>query len=176
MIEVVSTVCHLSCAHRLMNHKGKCAHIHGHNFYVTFSISAPSDFFLEKDTNILYDFHHLKKRGQWIEQQYDHRILLNKKDEAWIKAVNSLCPGDAVLFDGDPTSEALAIRILNSLYSALAAPFMYPSVSAKSSSVQDMASQVLCSVAVEETRGCEARASKYLGEWLREGGGYDVQD
>ena len=176
MIEVSSVVCNLACAHRLMNHKGKCAHIHGHNFYVTFSISAPSDLFLEKDTNILYDFHHLKKRGLWIEQQYDHRILLNKHDEAWIKSMNALCPGDVVLFDGDPTSEALAIKILTSLYGELSAPFIYLAMSRKAESMQKMADQVLCTVTVEETKGCEARASKYLGAWLREEEGHNVQD
>lgn len=69
---------HEFCAgHRVHGHENKCAHLHGHNYVVTFTVRGDSEA-LDKLGRVL-DFSIIKSRlCQWLEENWDHRFL------AWV--------------------------------------------------------------------------------------------
>ena len=60
-----------SSAHHLLNYKGKCENMHGHNWKVEVSVSGCE---LDK-SNILVDFKLLKKEVNEIIEYLDHKDL-----------------------------------------------------------------------------------------------------
>ena len=60
-----------SSAHHLLNYKGKCENIHGHNWKVEVTAKGSS---LDK-SNILIDFKHLKKVTNEVVDYLDHKDL-----------------------------------------------------------------------------------------------------
>jgi len=63
--------------HRLMNHKGKCRHLHGHS--VKASISIKQDELNEQ--GMVCDFSEVKEVVErFINQNLDHNFLLHKDD------------------------------------------------------------------------------------------------
>ena len=68
---------HFSYGHRLLNHPGKCARLHGHNGRIQIELSAKS---LNKQKMVM-DFYDVKKIfGSWLDETLDHRMILWKKD------------------------------------------------------------------------------------------------
>lgn len=66
----------LPFAHRQHNHKGHCALIHGHNFDLEFTFAAD-----RLDANMfVVDFGELKFLRAWLEDKFDHTLLLNEDD------------------------------------------------------------------------------------------------
>lgn len=66
----------LPAAHRQHNHDGHCALIHGHNF--AFELEFGSE---ELDENgFVIDFGKLKFIKGWLEEHFDHTLLLNDDD------------------------------------------------------------------------------------------------
>jgi 6-pyruvoyltetrahydropterin/6-carboxytetrahydropterin synthase len=64
-----------AAAHNLRNYKGKCENLHGHNYKVRVTLSAPQ---LDA-TGLLYDFVHLKQVIQNVIRSLDHRYLNEMK-------------------------------------------------------------------------------------------------
>lgn len=64
-------------AHRLVNHPGKCAAVHGHRYEAEITIDAK-----ELDNlGMVLDFGIFKNIvGAWIDEHLDHNIILNKID------------------------------------------------------------------------------------------------
>lgn len=63
-------------AHRQPNHKGHCSLIHGHNW--SFSITFVCD---KLDENLfVVDFGELKWVKAWLEEKFDHTLVLNTDD------------------------------------------------------------------------------------------------
>jgi len=60
-----------SAAHRLMNHPGVCARIHGHNWTVEATIAADE----LDDNGMVVDLVELKKHIDACVQQFDHRVI-----------------------------------------------------------------------------------------------------
>ncbi len=67
---------HFSSAHHLLNYKGKCENMHGHNWKVEVSVRGEN---LDK-SNILIDFKTLKKYLNEVMEYLDHKDL-NELDE-----------------------------------------------------------------------------------------------
>lgn len=92
--------------HRLLHYQGPCMHPHGHN--------AKAEVYLAGEQldsrDILCDFGEIKGvvKG-WIDATIDHKMLLNKEDPLVHPLKEMKEP--VVLFDGDPTIEAIAKRI-----------------------------------------------------------------
>ena len=77
-----------SAAHRLVNHPGVCARIHGHNWKIKVTVGAE-----ELDENgMVVDLVELKKTIDECVQQFDHCII------------NDVAPFDKI----NPTSENIA--------------------------------------------------------------------
>lgn len=67
----------ISCGHRVAGHEGKCRSLHGHNYRVHFTCSAPQ---LDSLGRVV-DFGVIKSRlCQWLELEWDHKFLLWDED------------------------------------------------------------------------------------------------
>lgn len=63
--------------HRLLNHQGKCRHLHGHNGIVEIDIEADHLDAL----GMVVDFSEIKQAIKtWIDDHLDHRMLLCSQD------------------------------------------------------------------------------------------------
>ena len=63
--------------HRLINHAGKCANLHGHNGTVRIELRNDQ----LNTQGMVADFIDVKNTiGEWIETTLDHRLILNSAD------------------------------------------------------------------------------------------------
>lgn len=63
----------ISCGHRVVGHEGKCRSLHGHNYRIFFTCSAPE---LDSVGRVI-DFGMLKSiLCSWLEDSWDHKMLL----------------------------------------------------------------------------------------------------
>lgn len=94
---------HFSYGHRILNHKGKCARLHGHNGRAAVEVSS------EKldSLGMVVDFYKIKETiGKWIDETLDHRMILAENDP--LVPVLQKAGEPLVLMKGNPTAEALA--------------------------------------------------------------------
>lgn len=98
-------------AHRLMNHKGLCANLHGHTYKVLVTLSSES---LNCDYMVV-DFAHIKENiWERVLKYYDHSVILNVADTAMIKFLeDSNCR--VYPYNDEPTAENMAFYIANSV-------------------------------------------------------------
>jgi len=63
--------------HRLIGHESKCRHLHGHRYVAEITVSS-----MELDTcGRVIDFSKIKEVvGGWIDQYWDHNMILNELD------------------------------------------------------------------------------------------------
>lgn len=75
---IVATRYHdISCGHRVANHESKCAHLHGHNYRITFECAAEE---LDNIGRVL-DFSVIKSTlCEWLEANWDHHFLIWSED------------------------------------------------------------------------------------------------
>ena len=93
-----------SAGHRVHNHESKCAHLHGHNYRVHFTVSADA---LDHIGRIM-DFGVIKTLlCQWLEDHWDHRFLVWRQDPM-VDALRTLDPDGVVAVPFNPTAEAMA--------------------------------------------------------------------
>ena len=63
--------------HRLLNHPGKCANLHGHNGTVKIELQNNQ----LNPQGMVIDFIDMKNSiGKWIEENLDHRLILEERD------------------------------------------------------------------------------------------------
>lgn len=102
---------HFSSGHRVLNHEGKCANPHGHNYY--------ADIFAEADNldsiGRVIDFSVLKdKIGGWIDHHFDHTFLVYEKDIEMIEALKLVkSPKAPFICPFNPTAENIANYLLS---------------------------------------------------------------
>ncbi len=89
--------------HRLLNYDGKCRYLHGHNGRAVITIESAS---LDQ-RGMVMDFSDIKKDiSQWIDDQLDHRMILNRQD-AVVPVLQEM--GEPLfLIDSNPTAENIA--------------------------------------------------------------------
>lgn len=89
--------------HRLLNYRGKCRHLHGHNGKAVITVEASG---LDNQGMVL-DFADIKQVvSQWIDDHLDHRMILNRDDPA-VPVLREL--GEPMyLLDTNPTAENIA--------------------------------------------------------------------
>ena len=89
--------------HRLLNYEGKCRYLHGHNGRAVISIEG------EKldDRGMVLDFSDIKKSvSVWIDDNLDHRMILNRADP--IVPILQEMGEPVYLIDENPTAENIA--------------------------------------------------------------------
>jgi 6-pyruvoyltetrahydropterin/6-carboxytetrahydropterin synthase len=92
--------------HRLLNHPGKCRHLHGHNGRAILTFKASG---LDPQGMVL-DFSEIKRGvSGWIDENLDHRMILQRDDPA-ASALEKLNE-PMYLMDVTPTAENIARRI-----------------------------------------------------------------
>ena len=89
--------------HRLLNYEGKCRHLHGHNGRVEIELIGER----LDERGMVADFGDIKRvMKQWIDENLDHRMILNRADPAleFIRASGE----PHYVIDENPTAEAIA--------------------------------------------------------------------
>ena len=89
--------------HRLLNHDGKCRHLHGHNGRALITLAAER----LDSMGMVMDFGVLKRVvGGWIDEALDHKMLLHKDDPVLplLRAHNE----PVFVMDVNPTAENIA--------------------------------------------------------------------
>jgi 6-pyruvoyltetrahydropterin/6-carboxytetrahydropterin synthase len=92
-----------SYGHRLLNHDGKCRHLHGHNGRVVLSLEVSQ----LNSVGMVMDFARVKQVVKtWLDTTFDHRMILHRDDPA-LPVLRQL--GEPVVdLDVNPTAENLA--------------------------------------------------------------------
>jgi 6-pyruvoyltetrahydropterin/6-carboxytetrahydropterin synthase len=94
---------HLAYGHRLQDHDGKCANLHGHNAVVEVSLKAEQ----LGPGQMVMDFHVLGVRIKaWLDANLDHATILDKSDP--LAEVLGKHGQRCFLTDTAPTAEVLA--------------------------------------------------------------------
>ncbi len=63
--------------HRLLEHKGKCRHLHGHNARAVITLETPG----LNDEGMVMDFSDVESTMKaWIDRELDHTMLLHEND------------------------------------------------------------------------------------------------
>ena len=128
----------ISAGHRVVGHEGKCQHLHGHNYRVHFTVESGG---LDAVGRVL-DFSAVKDHlCRWLEDEWDHRMLI-WKDDPMLDALSELDPEGVHVVPFNPTAENMAECLLR-----VVGPLVLP---------PDVR---LIEVTVEETRKCSSTAS-----------------
>ncbi|AFT66594.1 MULTISPECIES: 6-carboxytetrahydropterin synthase QueD [Cycloclasticus] len=94
--------------HRLMNHPGKCRHLHGHSARVEITLESEQ----LNEQGMVCDFADIKQfAGQWINETLDHNMLLHKNDP--VLPLLQEAGERLMVVDEHPTAEFLAKLIYN---------------------------------------------------------------
>lgn len=125
----------IAIGHRVVGHEGKCRHLHGHNLKCSFHCEAAV---LDEVGRVL-DFAKIKDLANWLEEHWDHRMLLWEKDPL-LPDIRKLDPS-VVSVPFNPTSENMAQHLLG-----VVGPMVLPM------------GVTLTGVDVWETGKCRARA------------------
>lgn len=81
----------ISCGHRVHGHESKCAHLHGHNYRVHFTVEAAQGL---DDVGRVLDFSVIKsKLCMWLEDQWDHKFLAWEADTLMVAVHRSVLNG-----------------------------------------------------------------------------------
>lgn len=139
---------HDFCAgHRVAGHENKCAALHGHNYRVHFYARtiAPNgvDLGLDKIGRVV-DFAVLKKLGDWLEEHWDHKMLLWKFDPHMPALWAADASNSIVELPFNPTAENMAEYLCRWVGTPILEPYGVE----------------LFRVVVEETRKCSAEYSR----------------
>ena len=89
--------------HRLLNYDGKCKYLHGHNGRAVITIESET----LDDRGMVMDFSDIKRVvSRWIDDQLDHRMILNVNDPAVsvLREMNE----PLHLIEENPTAENIA--------------------------------------------------------------------
>lgn len=100
------------CAgHRVMGHENKCANLHGHNYVVFITCTGSLD-----SIGRVIDFSVIKQAvGGWIDQCWDHGLILSIDDTALIEALANGPENKIHLLPTNPTAENMAEYLLKSI-------------------------------------------------------------
>lgn len=97
-----------SYGHRVYGHESKCAHLHGHNGRVHFTVEGDLD-----SIGRVMDFSVIKtKLCEWVEEKWDHKFLVWIDDPLAIKLKMEDREG-VVLVPFNPTAELMAQHLLS---------------------------------------------------------------
>ena len=128
-----------STGHRVYGHESKCAHLHGHNYRITFTVEAE-----QLDTvGRVMDFSVIKERlCEWLEENWDHKFLVWENDP-WKDTLKGIDPEGTVVVDFNPTAENMGQYLIDEI-----GPRQLAGSDVK-----------LVKVEIEETRKCSAEVS-----------------
>lgn len=99
---------HDICAgHRVHGHEGKCHHLHGHNYRITFTCESDD----LDDIGRVIDFSEMKaKLCMWLEDEWDHKMLIWEHDPL-AEVLPNIDP-TVVIVPFNPTAENIAQHLV----------------------------------------------------------------
>lgn len=99
------------CAgHRVFEHESKCRNLHGHNYVAIVEVEPLRG--LDPLGRVI-DFGVIKRLfADWIEDHWDHGVILWSNDKEAIEAVRSVSGQKFYLLSENPTAENLAAHLL----------------------------------------------------------------
>lgn len=86
MLTCSKTISDIPFAHRQHKHAGHCAQIHGHNWNFKFTFEASE----LDECGFVVDFGKLKFLRKYLEETFDHALVLNQSDPALAHLRDSL--------------------------------------------------------------------------------------
>lgn len=101
--------------HRVLGHEGKCKFLHGHRYRADVTFTAPGLDSLDRTV----DFGAIKHVvGRWIDDHWDHRLLLNNEDPLKQVFENHLqLFGQRPYFmSGNPTAEVMVQHLAEAIH------------------------------------------------------------
>ena len=94
-----------SMGHKVTGHENKCAHLHGHNYRVHFTLQSSEG---QDDLGRVIDFSVIKsKLCDWLEEEWDHKFLIYDFDPKADELL-ALFPDDIIKVPFNPTAENMA--------------------------------------------------------------------
>ena len=100
----------ISCGHRVHGHESKCAHLHGHNYRIFFTVQADNKQ-LDMIGRVL-DFSVIKSRlCEWLETWWDHKMLI-WVDDPMLDDLLDIDPQGVVPVEFNPTAENMAEHLV----------------------------------------------------------------
>lgn len=102
---------HDICAgHRVHGHESKCAHLHGHNYRVHFTVEAPQD-----ALGRVMDFSVIKEKlCMWLEDNWDHKFLVWQNDPA-LPLLAMIDMQGVVPVPFNPSAENMAAHLVSTI-------------------------------------------------------------
>lgn len=101
----------IDCGHRVVGHGGKCKHIHGHRYEISFTVQAKSNCDPLDSLGMVIDFSVIKSHlCQWVLDNWDHHLLLWEKDP-WSRQLIAV-DDTVVLVPFNPTAENIAMHLV----------------------------------------------------------------
>ncbi|MEG1497858.1 MAG: 6-carboxytetrahydropterin synthase [Bacteroidales bacterium] len=121
----ITKIFSFEAAHALKNYDGLCANIHGHSYKLEVTVHSlsingnPGDF-LRNEANpkcgMILDFGDLKKCvNQYIIEEFDHALILNKQTDPSLIASLQKNYQKILVFPFQPTSENLLLEFASRL-------------------------------------------------------------
>ncbi|MDW8437983.1 MAG: 6-carboxytetrahydropterin synthase [Chloroherpetonaceae bacterium] len=99
----IERCCDVSVGHRVYKHEGKCAHLHGHNLRVCFTVAGKMD-----EVGRVLDFAVVKQKlCGWVDREYDHKFLIFQ-DDPLAEKLKAIDPEGVVVVPFNPTIENIA--------------------------------------------------------------------
>ncbi|MEW5951283.1 MAG: 6-carboxytetrahydropterin synthase [Elusimicrobia bacterium] len=106
----VKKIFDIAYAHRLLNYKGKCENLHGHNGKIEIKIESAN---LDEE-EMVADFNEIKeKAGKWLNDNLDHKTILCQKDPLVVLFKNT--NQKLFLTEKNPTAEILCKIIYDNI-------------------------------------------------------------
>ncbi len=102
----ISKLIRFEAGHRLLKYKGKCNHIHGHSYSADITLECNT----LDGTNFVMDFSLFKPIKDWIDENWDHAMLINAADHKLHEFLKEQ-GFQYYIFAEDPTAERIAERL-----------------------------------------------------------------
>jgi len=116
-------------AHRLLGYRGLCRSIHGHQWGATITLSFAHKKSNLDSMNFVKDFTEFKVIKKWIDENWDHTLILNEKDPL-LKALEDQELRISTT-NGNPTAEVMAYMLYKVADNLFAPDFEIVSVEVK---------------------------------------------
>ena len=112
MAKIQATRYHdFSTGHRVYGHESKCAHLHGHNYRIHFTVEADH---LDTVGRVM-DFSVIKTLlCNWLEDNWDHKFLVWANDP-WSTTLKQLDPDGTVIVPFNPTAENMGVYLIETI-------------------------------------------------------------
>ncbi len=96
--------------HRIIGHKGKCSFLHGHRYVCEATFAADQI----NELGMIIDFGTIKEQlGTWINENLDHNLILSNQDKSLARSVTNCTKQRIYTLHANPTSENIALHLLN---------------------------------------------------------------